>query len=189
MSTSRVHFTMAIFAMITVTIASNYLVEIPLGNWLTWGAFTYPFSFLVSELMNRFYGPQKARQVVYIGFGVAVFLAFSWMNRRTALASSLAFLIGQLLDISVFNRFRSGKWWLAPGVASTSASAIDTAIFFFVAFAGTTESWLRLAAGDLSVKLCMDLGLLLPFRLFLWRDQALNRIPLKRGKYVDKKSP
>lgn len=159
--------------MVIVTIASNYLVEIPLGNWLTWGAFTYPFSFLVSELMNRFYGPRKARQVVYAGFLVAVFLAFGWMNRRIAFASSMAFLVGQLLDISVYNKFRRGSWWLAPGLASISASMIDTIIFFSVAFAGTAEPWIRLAIGDFSIKLSMDLCLLLPFRLVLWRGQKL----------------
>lgn len=165
------HAFVATVAMVIITISSNYLVEISIGKWLTWGAFTYPFSFLVSELMNRFYGPTKARQVVYIGFGVAVFLAFNWMNRRIAFASSAAFLLGQLLDISIFNKFRKESWWLAPGLASLSASIIDTTIFFSLAFMGTDEPWIRLAAGDFSVKLSMDLCLLLPFRLALWRGQ------------------
>lgn len=163
------HFYSAVLAMVIIIAASNYLVEIPLGEWLTWGAFTYPLSFFVSEMVNRFYGPAQARRVVYFGFFVAVILAFSIMNQRIALASSIAFLIGQLLDIWVFNKLRKKTWWLAPGTASVSASIVDTLIFFSVAFAGTEIPWLQLAAGDFAIKLCMDLCLLLPFRMFLWR--------------------
>jgi uncharacterized PurR-regulated membrane protein YhhQ (DUF165 family) len=170
---SKKHFTIASFAMALILAASNYLVEIPIGNWLTWGAFTYPFSFLASELMNRFYGAHQARQVVYVGFLVAVILAFSWMNPRIAIASSTAFLMGQLLDISVFNRFRKRSWWIAPGLASVSASIVDTLIFFSIAFAGTTVPWIQLAVGDLCIKLVMDLGLLLPFKIALWRKPQL----------------
>jgi uncharacterized PurR-regulated membrane protein YhhQ (DUF165 family) len=159
----------AVFAMITFTAASNFLVEIPINNWLTWGTFTYPFTFLVSELTNRFYGPRLARRVVYFGFAAAIALSFSLLNRRIALASSIAFLVGQLLDISVFNRLRRQTWWVAPAGASFAASFVDTLIFFSLAFAGTQVPWVTLGLGDFGIKVLMDLGLLLPFRLALWR--------------------
>lgn len=159
-----------VLAMFFITAASNYLVEFPLNDWLTWGAFTYPITFLVTELTNRTYGPQVARKVVYIGFFFAVLLAFSCMNPRIALASSLAFLCGQLLDIAIFNHLRQGAWWLAPGVSSVVASFIDTAIFFTVAFIGEPLPWMTLAAGDFGVKILMDLVMLLPFRFAIQKN-------------------
>lgn len=158
----------AVVSMMIFTAASNYLVEIPISDWLTWGSFTYPLTFLVTELTNYYHGPKIARRVVYIGFTVAVTLSFMWMNRRIALASSCAFLFGQLLDISVFTHLRRKRWWIAPAAASVSASAIDTALFFSLAFAGQNVPWVTLAIGDFGVKLAMDLGMLLPFRWILW---------------------
>jgi uncharacterized PurR-regulated membrane protein YhhQ (DUF165 family) len=163
------HAWFAVLGMIGVVASSNYLVQISINEWLTWGAFSYPFSFLITELTNRFYGPKTARRVVLFGFIAAIALAFSWMNQRIAFASSIAFLVGQLLDISVFNRLRKGRWWLAPGMASISASIVDTVIFFYLAFGNLGVSWIQLGSGDFCVKLTMDLVLLLPFRLLIWK--------------------
>jgi uncharacterized integral membrane protein (TIGR00697 family) len=110
--------------------------------------------------------------VVLAGFIFATLMAFTWMNRRIAFASSVAFLVGQLLDISVFNRFRKRSWWLAPAASSISASAIDTVIFFFLAFAGGTVAWIKLGLGDFCVKLTMDVLLLFPFRLLSFRQYS-----------------
>jgi uncharacterized PurR-regulated membrane protein YhhQ (DUF165 family) len=161
-----------IVAMFCITTSSNFLVEIPINQWLTWGAFTYPFSFLVTELTNYYYGPRPARTVVYAGFCFAIVVTFSLMNQRIALAGSTAFLVAQLLDIAVFNKLRRGAWWLAPWTASVSASFIDTAIFFSVAFIGEDIPWVTLAIGDFAVKLIMDLCLLLPFRIAIWRKRS-----------------
>lgn len=158
------------FFMIMLISISNHLVEIQISPWLTWGAFSYPFTFLVTELTNRFYGPEVAQRVVYIGFVTAILLTFNFMNERIATASCLAFLVGQLLDIYVFNYFRNMSWWVAPGIASITASLVDTLIFFSVAFGGQQIEWVSLAIGDFIVKLGMDLCLLLPFRFLLVRQ-------------------
>lgn len=163
-----------VLAMFVVTAASNYLVEIPINSWLTYGAFSYPFSFLITELTNNAWGPQKARQVVYISFMFALIISFSFMNAQIAFASSIAFLVGQLLDITIFNQLRQQSWWVAPATASIVASLIDTIIFFSLAFYGTPLSWVTLACGDFMVKLLVDLAMLLPFRLAIrsrWQTQ------------------
>src|SRR4051794_25879197 len=157
----------AVFAMAGLVFTSNILVEFPINNWITWGALIYPFTFLVTELINRFYGPKQARQVVYVGFFVAIVLSFWVANRRIAAASVTAFLVSQLLDISIFNRLRRGAWWLAPVVASSIATLLDTALFFSVGFAGTDFPWVTIAFGDWVIKFGMDIALLLPFRVFL----------------------
>ncbi|WP_299345266.1 VUT family protein [uncultured Maritalea sp.] len=138
-------FFVAVVAMAIVVVASNYLVAIPvevqfgpldLKEILTWGAFTYPFAFLVTDLTNRHFGPKSARIVVLVGFSFAVYLSLQLANPRIAVASGSAFLIAQLLDISIFDRLRSGgAWWRAPLISSSIASAVDTAIFFSLAFA------------------------------------------------------
>lgn len=138
-------FFVAVAAMAIVVAASNYLVAIPvaiqlglldLQEILTWGAFTYPFAFLVTDLTNRHFGPKSARIVVLVGFSLAVYLSLQLANPRIAVASGSAFLIAQLLDIAIFDRLRSGgAWWRAPLISSSIASAIDTAIFFSLAFA------------------------------------------------------
>ncbi len=155
--------------MIIVVASSNYLVQFPINDWLTWGALPYPISFLVTELTNRFYGPKKARRVVYAGFLLAVILSFWLAPPKIAFASGSAFLISQLLDISIFNRFRQGPWWYAPFFASCLASIVDTAIFWNIAFYGENVPLLTWAIGDFLVKLLLDVVLLLPFRLFLNR--------------------
>jgi len=160
----------AVAAMTLVVAASNWLVQFAINDWLTWGAFSYPFAFLVTDLTNRAYGARRARQVVAVGFLVAVALSFALVEPgfwRIPVASGAAFLIGQLLDVSVFNRLRRSSWWLAPLVSSTLASVLDTAIFFSGAFAGEELPWITWALGDLAVKLAMALLLLAPFRLLM----------------------
>lgn len=166
----------AVLAMIIIVAASNYLVQFPINDVLTWGAFTYPVSFLVTELTNRIHGPQRARRVVYIGFAVAVAVSIVLAGPRIALASGIAFLAAQLLDVGVFNRLRQGSWWRAPLVASLAASLLDTSLFWSIAFWGEDMPLLTLAAGDMGVKILMALLMLTPFRIVIWRLQpALSR--------------
>lgn len=157
----------ALAAMTVIVVASNWLVQFPINDVLTWGAITYPFSFLVTDLTTRLHGPVQARKVVAAGFGLAVVLSMWLATPRIALASGAAFLAGQLLDIQVFQRLRSGSWWRAPLVSSTAGSVIDTALFFSLAFAGTSLPWVTLALGDLAVKLLIAVLALVPFRAVL----------------------
>lgn len=152
-----------IAAMMAVVTASNILVQFPINDWLTWGAFTYPVSFLVTDLTNRALGPARARLVVYAGFALAVGLSIWLATPRIAVASGSAFLLAQLLDIRVFDRLRQGSWWRAPFVSSLLASAVDTALFFSLAFAGTGLPWLTWGVGDFAVKAAMAIVMLLPF--------------------------
>lgn len=163
---------MSVVLMVAAIALSNYLVQFEINEWLTWGAFTYPATFFITELTNRYHGPRTARRVVYIGFLFAVIISVLLSIPRIALASATAFLIGQLLDISVFNRCRQKAWWVAPAFASIMASAIDTLIFFSIAFYPSTH-WVSLAFGDFSIKFLMDLMMLLPFRIVLWRRATL----------------
>lgn len=157
----------AYLAMMIVVAASNYLVQFPINDWLTFGAFTYPISFLVTEITNLYYGPQKARRVVYIGFLLAFVVSIQLATFKIASASCFAFLTAQLLDILIFNRLRSLPWWYAPILASFAASATDTLIFWNLAFYGEPLPILTWSLGDLSVKLGLDVFLLAPFRTFL----------------------
>jgi uncharacterized PurR-regulated membrane protein YhhQ (DUF165 family) len=195
-------FWLAVAAMVAVVTASNILVQFPveadlgpihLGDLLTWGAFTYPFAFLVSDLTNRLDGPARARVVVLIGFAVALCLSVL-ATPRIAIASATAFLIGQLLDIAVFSRLRNRYWLVPPLGASLVGSLLDTAVFFSIAFAppfavidaffGAADGslamgapwlgvgaqvplWLSLASGDFSVKFLAALLLLVPYRLVM----------------------
>lgn len=161
-----------ILAMAAVIVASNVLVQFTINDWLTWGAFTYPIAFLVTDLTNRAIGPRAARRVVWVGFAIAVAVSLGLAPWRIALASGSAFIVSQLLDISVFNRLRTKSWWQAPLLGSVVASVIDTAVFFFLAFAGTDLDWRMLAAGDLGIKWLMALVLLAPYRLMLPRLQT-----------------
>ena len=161
-------------AMALVVVLSNWAVQYPINDWLTWGAFTYPVVFLVTDLTNRALGPTQARRVAWAGFAVAVVVSLMLAPWRIAVASGLAFIVAQWLDISAFNRLRQQSWWQAPLVGSIVASIIDTALFFFVAFFGSDMDWLMLAAGDLAVKWAMALVLLAPYRalmphLGVWR--------------------
>ena len=170
-STSHTYW-LAVLAMAVVVLASNVLVGYPINDWLTWGAFTYPVAFLISELVNRRFGPVRARRVAAVGFAVAVAASLLLAPMRIALASGLAFLLAQLLDIHVFDRLRAQRWWRAPLVASVAAAVLDSAVFWGMGFAGTSGPWLTWALGDLAVKLAVAVGLLLPFRLLMGQRAA-----------------
>ena len=156
-------------AMAVVIVLSNVLVQHPINDWLTWGAFSYPLVFLVSDLTNRALGPVVARRVAWAGFAVAVAVSLALAPWRIALASGTAFIVSQGMDILVFNRWRRQTWWKAPLWGSLVASAVDTAVFFFLAFAGSDMNWLMLAAGDMAVKSAMAALLLAPYRALLPR--------------------
>lgn len=165
-----------ILAMMGVIGVSNVAVQYPIGDWLTWGAFTYPLAFLVADLTNRAHGPACARTVACVGFpfgmGLSVIMSAAadlplMDGVRVALASGFAFICAQLFDIAVFHRLRRGVWWRAPLVSSLSASALDTAIFFSAAFAFTGLPWMTWALGDYGVKVAMAGLLLIPFRLLM----------------------
>ena len=158
---------LAVLAMGAVVLVSNILVQYPINDWLTWGAITYPFAFLVSELVNRRFGPDAARRVAWVGFAVAVVVSALLAPPRIAAASGLAFVCSQMLDISVFHRLRACRWWRAPLIATLLAACLDTAIFWSVGFAGERLPWISWALGDLGVKLVLGVCLLLPFRLFM----------------------
>ncbi len=133
-----------VLAMAAIVVASNILVQFLFGRWLTWGAFTYPFAFLVTDVMNRVYGASAARRVVFAGFLVGVGCSLigtqivgefgPLVTVRIAIGSGVAFLTAQLLDVAVFDRFRNGGWWQAPVISSIIGSTFDTALFFFIAF-------------------------------------------------------
>ncbi len=158
------HLALPVLGITVVVLLSNTLVQFPINHWVTWGAFVYPIGYLITELTNRWAGPALARQVAWVGFGVAAALSSLLASPRIALASSSAFLVSQMLDVAIFNRLRRQAWWRAPLVASVAASIIDTSLFFFLAFKGTDVAWLPLALGDLGVKLLMAVVLLIPFR-------------------------
>ncbi|MBW0156988.1 queuosine precursor transporter [Sedimentimonas flavescens] len=138
-------FLPGILAMAAIVVASNILVQFLVGDWLTWGAFTYPFAFLVTDVMNRVYGPAAARRVVAAGFVVGVICSLigtqiqgefgPYVTLRIAIGSGTAFLVAQMMDIAIFDRLRRGVWWEAPLVSTIVGSSLDTAIFFSIAFA------------------------------------------------------
>ena len=171
-NTLRLPIAAPVAAMAAVIVLSNVLVQHPINDWLTWGAFSYPLVFLVTDLTNRALGPAMARRVAWIGFAVAVVVSLLLAPWRIALASGTAFLFAQLMDITVFNRWRRQSWWKAPLLGSLVASVVDTAVFFFLAFAGSGMDWLMLAGGDLAVKAAMAAMLLAPYRALLPRLQA-----------------
>jgi uncharacterized PurR-regulated membrane protein YhhQ (DUF165 family) len=157
-------------AMVAVVVASNIAVRFPINDWLTWGAFTYPLSFLVTDLSNRAFGPARARQVVLVGFVLGVALSVLVpAGARIAVASGTAFLVAQLLDVLIFDRMRRLAWWQAPLASSLTASAVDTALFFSLAFAGTGLPWVTWGMGDYAAKLAMAGALLLPYRAVIGR--------------------
>ncbi|MGI9450245.1 MAG: queuosine precursor transporter [Geminicoccaceae bacterium] len=158
---------LGVVAMAAVVTASNIAVQYPINDWLTWGALTYPVAFLVTDLTNRRLGVGGARNVVYVGFAFAVALSIWLATPRIALASGAAFLVAQLLDVSIFDRLRNATWWRAPLISSTVASALDTALFFSLAFAATGLPWVTWAIGDFGVKIAVALVLLIPFRLMM----------------------
>jgi len=153
-----------IVAMVLVVASANYLVQFPINDWLTWGALTYPVSFFVTDLTNRRFGPSSARKVVYTGFALAVVWSIWLSSPRIALASGSAFLVSQLMDVAIFNRLRKRAWWQPPLFSSVIGSAVDTALFFALAFAGTALPWVTLGIGDYGVKVAIALTLLIPWR-------------------------
>ena len=167
------------FFMGVVVLSSNFLVQFPINYYglneiLTYGAFSYPIAFLITDLANRSYGKFVARKVVYLGFviGISFTLFFSTnysdlISLRIAVGSGSAFLIAQLLDIQIFDRLRKNKWFVAPLASSIFGSVVDTFLFFSISFAGTGVPWLSLSLGDLGVKLFVALAMLIPFRLLL----------------------
>ena len=162
-----------------VVLASNYLVQFPVKHYgleeiLTYGAFSYPIAFLITDLANRSFGKIVARKIVYIGFaiGISFTLLFSTnftdlISIRIAIGSGTAFLVAQLLDVQIFDRLRKKEWFVAPLTSSLIGSTIDTFIFFSISFYGTGIPWITLSLGDLSVKIFVALMMLIPFRLLL----------------------
>jgi len=162
-------FLVPVLAMAAVVVLSNFAVQFPINDWLTWGAFTYPVVFLVTDLTNRAFGPSAARRLAWIGFAIAVTMSMVVAPWRIALASGTAFIAAQLLDITAFNRLRQASWWQAPLIGSIIASVLDTSLFFFLAFYGSGMDWLMLATGDIGVKWAMAVLLLAPYRALLPR--------------------
>lgn len=163
----RRRFLAAVAAMVVLIVASNILVQHPINDWLTWGALTYPMTFLVTDLINRGDGAKAARRVVYVGFAVAAVVSIVLAGPRIAVASVTAFLAAQLLDVKIFDGLRAGSWWRAPLVSSTIASAVDTLLFFSLAFYGTDVPWTTLLVGDFLVKLVIAFAMLGPFRVLM----------------------
>tara|TARA_Y100000768_G_scaffold37952_1_gene24864 strand:- start:408 stop:956 length:549 start_codon:yes stop_codon:yes gene_type:complete len=167
------------FLMGVVVLASNYLVQFPIKYYgleeiLTYGAFSYPIAFLITDLANRSFGKIIARKIVYIGFiiGISFTLIFSTnfadlISVRIAIGSGTAFLVAQLLDVQIFDKLRKREWFVAPLTSSLIGSSIDTFIFFSISFYGTDVPWITLSLGDLSVKIFVALMMLVPFRLLL----------------------
>ena len=167
------------FLMGAVVLASNYLVQFPIKHYgleeiLTYGAFSYPIAFLITDLANRSFGKIVARKIVYIGFGIGISftLLFSTnfadlISIRIAIGSGTAFLVAQLLDVQIFDKLRKKEWFVAPLTSSLIGSTIDTFIFFSISFYGTGIPWITLSLGDLSVKIFVALVMLVPFRLLL----------------------
>ena len=162
-----------------VVLTSNYLVQFPIKYYglegiLTYGAFSYPIAFLITDLANRSYGKLIARKIVYIGFviGIAFTLFFSTnfsdlISVRIAIGSGIAFLVSQLFDVKIFDQLRKKKWFVAPLTSSFVGSIVDTFLFFSISFYGTGIPWITLSFGDLAVKILVALTMLLPFRLLL----------------------
>ena len=167
------------FLMGLVVLTSNYLVQFPVKYYgleeiLTYGAFSYPIAFLITDLANRSFGKLIARKIVYIGFSIGILftLIFSTnftdlISIRIAIGSGTAFIIAQLLDVQIFDQLRQKKWFVAPLTSSLIGSTIDTFIFFFISFYGTGIPWITLSLGDLTVKFLVALIMLIPFRLLL----------------------
>tara|TARA_B100000073_G_scaffold302796_1_gene270459 strand:+ start:148 stop:696 length:549 start_codon:yes stop_codon:yes gene_type:complete len=175
---SKLFVTLSIL-MGVVVLSSNYLVQFPINYYglseiLTYGAFSYPVAFLITDLANRFYGKFVARKIVYIGFfiGIIFTLLFSTdfadlISVRIAIGSGVAFITAQLLDIQIFDRLRKKEWFIAPLTSSFIGSTVDTFLFFSISFYGTGVPWITLSLGDLAVKLFVSLLMLIPFKILL----------------------
>ena len=175
---NRLFFTLS-FLMGVIVLGSNYLVQFPVRYYglekiLTYGAFSYPIAFLITDLANRSYGKTIARKIVYIGFfiGVSFTLFFSTnfsdlISVRIAIGSGTAFIIAQLIDVQIFDNLRKKAWFVAPITSSLIGSTVDTFLFFSISFYGTGISWVTLSLGDLCVKIFVALMMLIPFRVLI----------------------
>ena len=175
---NKVFFTLS-FLMGVIVLTSNYLVQFPINYYgleeiLTYGAFSYPIAFLITDLANRSYGKLVARKIVYIGFaiGISFTLLFSTnfadlISLRIAIGSGIAFLFAQLLDVQIFDKLRKKDWFIAPLTSSLIGSTVDTFLFFSISFYATGVPWVTLALGDLTVKILVALMMLIPFRFLL----------------------
>lgn len=181
-------FLLLALLMASVVALSNYLVQFPiryfnLENLLTYGAFSYPIAFLITDLSNRRYGRKIAKKIVYLGFalGVCLTLYFStnyseMISIRIAIGSGTAFLVAQLIDVHIFDRLRKKAWFIAPLTSSLVGSVIDTFLFFSISFYGTEMNWITLSFGDLSVKIFVTLIALVPFRLLLSHIREISEV-------------
>jgi len=172
-------FVILAVSMGVVVLTSNYLVQYPvqyfgLSELLTYGAFSYPIAFLITDLANRTYGKIVARKIVYIGFfiGISFTLFFTTnfsdlISVRIAIGSGTAFIVAQLLDVQIFDKLRKKEWFVAPLTSSFIGSLVDTFLFFSISFYGTGVPWVTLSVGDLAVKIFVTLLMLIPFRLLL----------------------
>ena len=179
------------FSMALVVVISNYLVQFPVNYFgfqdlLTYGAFSYPVAFLITDLSNRRYGKNTAKKIVYLGFALGVFLTFYFSTNysdlisiRIAIGSGTAFLTAQLIDVNIFDKLRNKIWFTAPLVSSLIGSTIDTFLFFSISFYGTGINWVTLSFGDLFVKIFIALTMLIPFRLLLSHIQENSTIKEK----------
>ena len=175
----RSFFIILSFAMGVIVLASNYLVQFPvkylgLDNLLTYGAFSYPIAFLITDLANRSCGKIAARKIVYVGFSIGIMFTLFFSTNfsdlisiRIAIGSGIAFITAQLLDVQIFDRLRKKHWYVAPLSSSLIGSTVDTFLFFSISFYGTGIPWVTLSLGDLAVKIFIALLMLIPFRLLL----------------------
>ena len=178
-----------------VIIGSNYLVQFPIKYYnlqdiLTYGAFTYPITFLITDLANRRFGKTKAKKIVYIGFATGIILTLfvstnfnDLISVRIAIGSGTAFLVAQLIDIEIFQILRKKVWFVAPITSSFFGSIIDTFIFFSISFYGTGFPWVTLSLGDLAVKFLIALLMLIPFRLLIIKIKDVNEFN-KSSKFI-----
>ena len=185
-------FLLLSFMMGVVVISSNYLVQFPvnyygLENILTYGAFSYPITFLITDLANRAYGKKLARYIVLVGFFIGFFLTLivstnfdDIISIRIAIGSATAFVIAQNLDVSIFDKLRNKVWYIAPLTSSFFGSIVDTFLFFSISFYGTSVPWLSLAVGDLVVKLLVAIIMLIPFRIFLNKIVNISQLNFKK---------
>ena len=180
---SRLFFLLS-FLMGVIVLVSNYLVQFPIKYYgfeeiLTYGAFSYPIAFLITDLANRSYGKVAAKKIVYFGFAIGILFTFFFSTNfsdlisiRIAIGSGTAFIVAQLLDVQIFDKLRQKKWYVAPLISSFVGSTFDTFIFFSISFYGTGVPWISLSLGDLSVKILVALFMLIPFRLLLGTFKA-----------------
>jgi uncharacterized PurR-regulated membrane protein YhhQ (DUF165 family) len=172
-------FALLSFMMGVVVLSSNYLVQFPVNYYglnevLTYGAFSYPIAFLITDLANRSFGKTVARKIVYFGFLIGIIFTVllstdfaDYISIRIAIGSGTAFLFSQLLDIQIFNRLRKKQWFVAPLTSSIIGSTVDTFLFFSISFYATGIPWFTLSMGDLAVKVLVALLMLIPFRMLL----------------------